>query len=124
MYGGGTEPTTGVGEVGTNDEFLGREEANRRKAGILCMAVVQEVLLFGSETWAMTPRPEKSLEGFHLREVRRMAGMGPKRQRDGTCVYPPIGAALATVVLDEIGVYIARCHKMVAQYIATRPIMD
>ena len=88
------------------------------------MAVVQEVILLGSETWVMTPHPEKSLKGFHLREVRRMAGMGPKRQRDGTCVYPPIGAALATVVLDEIGVYIARCHKMVAQYIATRPIMD
>ena len=33
-------------------------------------------------------------------------------------------AALATVGLDDIGVYIARRHKKVAQYIATRPIMD
>ena len=35
-----------------------------------------------------------------------MAGMGPKRQRDGTWVYPPIGLALATVGLDENGVHI------------------
>ena len=53
-----------------------------------------------------------------------MAGMGPKHQWEGTWVYPPIGAALATVGLDEIRVYTARCQNMVAQYIAIRPIVD
>ena len=28
------------------------------------------------------------------------------------------------MVLDDIGVYIARCHNTVAQYIVTRPIME
>ena len=32
--------------------------------------------------------------------------MGPKRQRDGTWVYTPIGTALETVGLEEIRVYI------------------
>ena len=50
-------------------------------------------------------------------------GMGPELQRGGICVYPPIGAALATVGMDEIGVYIARLQNMVAQYISTRLIM-
>ena len=62
-----------------------------------------------SETWVMNPCTEKALEGLHQRMVRRMAGMGPKRQGDETWVYPPIGKALETVGLDEIGVYIA-CH--------------
>ena len=62
--------------------------------GRFYVAVVQEVLLFGYETWVLNPRLEKALEGFHHREARRMAGMGYKRQRDGTWVYPPIGAAL------------------------------
>ena len=53
-----------------------------------------------------------------------MTGMVPKRQRDGKWLYPPIGAALEMVVLEEIGVYIARRQNMVAQYIAIRPIMD
>ena len=88
------------------------------------MAVVQAVLLFGSETWVLTPRLDKSLEGFHHRVARQMAGMVTKRQRDGTWVYPPIGAAMAMVGLEENGVYIARRQNTVAQYIVNRPIMD
>ena len=72
----------------------------------------------------MTPRVEKVLEGFRHRAVRRMEGMGPKRQWDGTWVDPTIGAALENVGLDEIRVYIVRRQNMVAQYIATPPIMD
>ena len=53
-----------------------------------------------------------------------MADMGPKYQRSGTWVYPPIGVALAMVGIDEIGLYISPRHKTAAQYIVTRPIMD
>ena len=88
--------------------ILGREVADRRTAGIFYVAVVQEVLLFGSDMWVMTPRLEKALGGFRHRSVRQMVGMFPKRQQGVIWVYPPIGAALATVVLYEIGVYIAR----------------
>ena len=70
------------------------------------MAVVQVVLLFLSETWLLTPKLENPLKGFHHQAVRRMAGRGPKRQRGGTWVYTPIGAALELVGLEEIGVYI------------------
>ena len=91
---------------------------------IFYVAVVQVVLLFGSRMWVLTPRLEKVLEGFHHRALQRMAGMGPIRQQDGTWVYLPIGAALATLGLDEIGVYIARRQNTVAQHIATHPIMD
>ena len=50
--------------------------------------------------------------------------MGPKRQRDGMWMYPPIGAVLEMVGLGDIGVYISRFQNTVAQYIATCPIMD
>ena len=53
-----------------------------------------------------------------------MVVMGPKLQQDRTCVYSPIGSALAMVRLEEIGVYIDQCLNMVAQYIATFHIMD
>ena len=53
-----------------------------------------------------------------------MVGMGPKHQRDGTWVYPPIGAAIEIVRLNEIGVCIESQQNMVPQYIATSPIMD
>ena len=85
---------------------------------------MKAVLLFGSETWALIPRLEKVLEGFHHQASQRMVGMGPKIYPEGTWVYPPIGAELEMVVLEEIRVYIARRQNMVAQYIATRPTMD
>ena len=88
------------------------------------MAVVQAVLLFGSGMWVMTPQLEKPLEVFNHHTVQWMALMGPKCLRDGTCLYTFIGAALEMVKMEDIRVYIARLQNTVAQYIATRPIMD
>ena len=51
--------------------------------------------------------------GFHDRAVRRMAGMGPKRQRYGKWVYTPIGEALDMVGLKVIGAYIVRRQNTV-----------
>ena len=70
------------------------------------------------------PQMEKTLVVFHHQVVRYMAGMGPKRQLDGTWVYPPIGEELETVGLYDIGVYISHQHKTVAQYIENCPIME
>ena len=82
------------------------------------------MLLFGSETWFLIHQLDKAPKGFHYQAARMMAGMVPKRQRNGTWLYPPIGAALEIVVLDYIGVYIARQYNTVAQYIAACNIMD
>ena len=87
------------------------------------MAVVPELILFGSKTWILTPWLEKAITGFCQCAERWMAGMGPKRQPYRTWVYLPIGEALAMVVLEEIRVYISCRQNMVAQYIATFPIM-
>ena len=101
-----------------------REGADRRMVERFYVAVVQVVLLFGYETYVLTPRLEKYLDGFHHREVWRMVSMGPKRKWDGTWVYTPIGEALEMVGMEEIGAYIYRYQIMVTQYIETCPIMD
>ena len=80
-------------------------------AGGFYKAVVQAVLLFGSNTWAMTPRLKKAHEIIHHRSVRRLADMGLKLQQDGIWVFPPIGSALTKVGLDYIGVYITCIHN-------------
>ena len=71
------------------------------------MVVVQLVLMFGSETWVITPHLEKAFEGFHHQAVRQMTVMGPKRQGYETWVYQLIGDALSMVSMDDIGVYIS-----------------
>ena len=106
------------------ENILVSELVDRRTVGRFYVSVVQEVLLFGSEMWVLTPQLEKSLERFHHLVVRRMAGMGPKRQWDGTWVYPSIGVVLAMLGVDKIGVYISHHQNTGAQYIATCPITD
>ena len=74
--------------------MLGWKGSDKRTAVRFYVAVVQVVIMFGSEMLVLTTCSEKSLKGFRHRAVRRMAGIGPKRQRGGKWVYPPIGAAL------------------------------
>ena len=109
---------------GRQTKIFGREGADNKMAGRFYVAVVQAVLLFGSKTWVLSPCLEKALEGFYHRAAWLMAVMGPKRQPDGMWVYPPIGAALTMLVMEEIGVYIARRQNTVAKYIVNCPIMD
>ena len=104
--------------------MLGREGADDRTAGRFYVAVVQAVILFGLETWAETPYLEKALASSHHRAVQWMASMVLERQLYKTRVYSPIGVVLATVLLDDIRVYIARLQNTVTQYIMTRPIME
>ena len=72
------------GKWGRLVKILEREGADRIMVGRFYVSVVQAVLLFGSETWVLISRSEKSLKGFHHRVMRRMAGMGPKCQQYGT----------------------------------------
>ena len=76
----------GAGKVGMTGNLLGREVADRRTTGIFYVPVVQAVLLFESETWVMTPRVDKALEGFRHWLVQQILGMGPKWQQGETWV--------------------------------------
>ena len=62
-------------------KILGRGGLDKRTAAMFYVEVVQVVLLFGSDTWVLTPRLEILIEGFHHRAARRMSGMVPKHQR-------------------------------------------
>ena len=77
--------------------ILGRKEADKRTAGRFYVAVVQTGFPVGSKTWVLTPWLEKAIKEFRHQAAQQMAGMGPKRQRYGAWVYPPIGAALEMV---------------------------
>jgi hypothetical protein len=57
--------------------ILRAENASSKVCGVFYKATVQAVLLFGSETWKLSPSSLKSLEGFHVRAARCMAGKMP-----------------------------------------------
>ena len=64
--------------------ILGRYGASPRVSGMSFKAVVQVVLLFGLETWVMTPPMGRDLGGFQHRFSRRIIGRQPQRKVDGS----------------------------------------
>ena len=90
----------------------------------LFRAVVQAVLIFGDETWFLNPRMERTLSSFQHMVVWQLTGRHTRRREEGSWKYPPLVAAMAEADFEEIGVYVTRIQNTVAQYIATRPIMD
>ena len=102
---------------------LAREGASPRVSGMFYKAVVQAVLLYGSETWVFTQSMYKALAGFHHRVARRLAGRMPRLEQ-GQWVYPPIQEALEAAGLFPMEEYITRRRNRMVDYVATRPILD
>ena len=57
--------------------ILSREGADAWILGQIYLAVLQLVMIYGSETWVLTPRMKIFLGGFHHRVARRMTGRQP-----------------------------------------------
>ena len=86
-------------------------------------AVVQSVLLFGSETWTLTPRLLAALEGFQLRAAYRMAKRHkPRRTVTGDWLYPATEDVLEEVGLHSVKEYIDRRRQTIAAWVVSRPI--
>ena len=69
---------------------LSREGADKRVSGNFFKAMVQAVLLFGAETWVLTPRIERALDRFMHGAARRITGKQPRRGGDGQWTHPPL----------------------------------
>ncbi len=100
------------------------ENASARVCGIFYKATVQLILLFGSETWNLSPVSLKSLEGFHIQAAWRMTGKRPQKLRDGTWTYPNSAAVLDKVGLKTIAHYIGVRRQHIASFIVNKPIFQ
>ena len=64
-------------------------------------AIVQSVLLYGSETWVLSPAVMARLEGFHIHAAYRIAKEHtPRRGMNRQWIYPP-----SNKVLEECGMH-------------------
>ena len=77
--------------------ILGREGANPRVSGLFFKAVVKAVLLFGLETWVLTPHMGRALGNFQHGVAIPTTGRQSKSQEEGGWGYPP----LDTVIEEE-----------------------
>ena len=74
--------------------ILRREGATPRIPGNFFKAVVQQVLLFGAETWVVTPKMERALSAFLHGVARRLTGRQARREKDGEWHYPSLEGAI------------------------------
>ena len=54
--------------------ILGREGADPKVSRNFYIAVTQQVLLFGAETWVLTVKMEAALDAFQGKVARRLTG--------------------------------------------------
>ena len=60
--------------------ILVRKGEEPRMSGMFFKSVVQAVLIFGSETWVLTPRMERALGHFQQRVAQRITGRHTRRR--------------------------------------------
>ena len=86
-------------------------------------AVVQSVLLYGSESWNLTKTALARLEGFHVRAAYRMAKVHkPRRGLNHVWVYPATSDVLKECGMHTITHYISVRRETILQYVVDRPI--
>ena len=74
--------------------ILSREGADKRISGTFFKAVLQQLLLFGVETWVLTPPIERVLESFTDGAARRITGRQPRIGWAGKWYYPSLVGAM------------------------------
>ena len=87
------------------------------------IAVTQQVLFFGAETWVLTKRMEAAPDAFQGRVARRLMGRTPHRGRDGKWLYLPLAGATKEAGIVRARTSVLQRQNTVAQFVATRPIM-
>ena len=73
---------------------LGREGAEPKVSRTFYIAMTQQVLLFGAETWVLTKNMESALDAFQGRVARTLTGRQPRRRRDGRWFYPSLAGEM------------------------------
>ena len=93
-------------------------------SGNVFKAVVQQVLLFGTETWVVMPRMEQALSSFMHGAARRITGRQPRQGWDSKWLYPSLEGAMKEAGFKDIRTSINNRQNTVAQYIETRLLLD
>ena len=99
--------------------ILSREGANKRVSGNFFKAVVQQVLLFGAETWVVSPRMERALNSFIHGSARWITGRQPQRGWDRKWFYPSLEWAMKEAGFTDVRTSINRRQNTVEDYIST-----
>jgi hypothetical protein len=90
---------------------------NPRAATSIYKVVIQAILLYGSETWSVTPPMLTKLENFHRRCARHITGQHIRPREDGTWEYPHTKEIFEQTGLESMESYIMKRQENVKAYL-------
>lgn len=104
---------------------LSREGASPRISAMFYKAIIQTVLLYGSETWVISGDIMNALRSFHHSVARRLTGRYPYQHPDsGDWIYPSITHTLAQAGMFTIEEYLRRRFLYLGQHAKTSLILQ
>ena len=106
-------------------KVLCRQGADTKISGYFYKAVCQSVLLYGCETWVVSDKILRSLNGFHHRVARRLSGL-PFRLDPitGEWIRSAANLALQRSGLLALPEYILRRRRYLINWIQDRPLLQ
>jgi hypothetical protein len=105
-------------------QVLWTENASPPIAARFYQAIVQAILLHGSETWVISRTTLARLKGFHIRAAYRMAKTNkPKLGPGNVWEYPRSVDVLKECGMKTMEEYICIRRQTIATYVAARPIL-
>jgi hypothetical protein len=105
-------------------QVLRKENTPPRVSTKFYKAIVQSGLLYGSETWVLSPAVMARLEGFHICVAYRMAKEHtPCRGMNDQWTYPPSKKVLEECGMHTIRHYIDVRRETIAKYVVGRTIL-
>ena len=105
-------------------KVLSVQTTDPRVRGYFYKAILQAVLLYGSESWVISEIKLKQLRSFHHRVARYITGRHIKQLADGTYECPPTEEVLETAGLYPLETYIERRKNTIWTAIKNRPIIE
>jgi hypothetical protein len=104
-------------------KILTIDGASPRVMGYFYKAIIQTVLLYGSESWTLTGRMIGRLRSFRHRVARYITtGRHIKELEDGTYFCPPMKEVFNAAGMETIEVYTDRRRNTVRKYAGTSAV--
>ena len=98
-------------------KVLKRRDANPMIMGTFYKAVIEAVLLYGSESWVLSENNLKKLRSFHNKCARHMVGYHIQQIDNNNWIHPPTKDVLEKCGLKPIEYYISNRRCTLREYI-------
>ena len=103
-------------------KVLGEMVSSMKSQSMMYKALVQTVLLYGSEIWVVTDTMMTVLEGFHHRIARCVLGITARWGNGGEWEWASVDAKLEATGIWLIREYMRRGQATISEYFTWSPI--